>query len=101
MTYQEAEAYINDTPRFTTKNTLENTKAVLEKMGHPERRMKLIHVAGSNGKGSVCAYLSSILTTSGKQTGLFTSPHLWISMSGSRLIRKMYPMNCSWKPLRQ
>ena len=76
MTYQEAEAYINDTPRFTTKNTLENTKAVLEKMGHPERRMKLIHVAGSNGKGSVCAYLSSILTTSGKQTGLFTSPHL-------------------------
>lgn len=76
MTYQEAEAYINDTPRFTTKNTLENTKAVLEKMGHPERRMKLIHVAGSNGKGSVCAYLSSILTTAGKQTGLFTSPHL-------------------------
>ena len=76
MTYQEAEAYINDTPRFTTKNTLENTKAVLEKMGHPERHMKLIHVAGSNGKGSVCAYLSSILTTAGKQTGLFTSPHL-------------------------
>lgn len=76
MTYKEAEAYINDTPRFTTKNTLENTKAVLEKMGHPERRMKLIHVAGSNGKGSVCAYLSSILTTAGKQTGLFTSPHL-------------------------
>ncbi len=76
MTYREAEAYINDTPRFTTKNTLENTKAVLEKMGHPERHMKLIHVAGSNGKGSVCAYLSSILTTAGKQTGLFTSPHL-------------------------
>lgn len=76
MTYQEAEAYINNTPRFTTKNTLENTKAVLEKMGHPERHMKLIHVAGSNGKGSVCAYLSSILTTAGKQTGLFTSPHL-------------------------
>ena len=59
-----------------TSHTLENTKAVLEKMGHPERRMKLIHVAGSNGKGSVCAYLSSILTTAGKQTGLFTSPHL-------------------------
>jgi dihydrofolate synthase/folylpolyglutamate synthase len=45
-------------------------------MGHPERRMKLIHVAGSNGKGSVCAYLSSILTGAGKQVGLFTSPHL-------------------------
>lgn len=76
MNYEEAVAYINDTPRFTTKNTLANTKAVLEYMGHPDRRMKLIHVAGSNGKGSVCAYLSSILTTAGKQTGLFTSPHL-------------------------
>lgn len=76
MNYEEAVAYINDTPRFTKKNTLENTRKVLEYMGHPERRMKLIHVAGSNGKGSVCAYLSSILTTAGKQTGLFTSPHL-------------------------
>lgn len=76
MNYEEAVAYINDTPRFTTKNTLENTKAVLEYMGHPERRMKLIHVAGSNGKGSVCAYLSSVLTTAGRQVGLFTSPHL-------------------------
>lgn len=76
MNYREAEAYINDTPRFTKKNTLENTRMVLAAMGHPERRMKLIHVAGSNGKGSVCAYLSSILTTAGKQTGLFISPHL-------------------------
>lgn len=76
MNYREAEAYINDTPRFTKKNTLENTRMVLAAMGHPERGMKLIHVAGSNGKGSVCAYLSSILTTAGKQTGLFISPHL-------------------------
>jgi len=76
MNYEEAVAYINDTPRFTKKNTLDNTKAVLAYMGHPERRMKLIHVAGSNGKGSVCAYLSSILTTAGRNTGLFTSPHL-------------------------
>ena len=76
MNYEEAVAYINDTPRFTTKNTLENTRMVLARLGHPERRMRLIHVAGSNGKGSVCAYLSSILTTAGRQTGLFTSPHL-------------------------
>lgn len=76
MNYEEAVAFIDDTPRFTKKNTLENTKAVLAYLGHPERSMKIIHVAGSNGKGSVCAYLSSILTTAGKQTGLFTSPHL-------------------------
>jgi len=76
MNYEEAVAYILDVPKFTKKNTLENTRAVLEKMGHPERRMKLIHVAGTNGKGSVCAYLSSILNTAGKKVGLFTSPHL-------------------------
>ena len=76
MTYEEAESYINDTPKFTKKNTLENTRMVLEVMGHPERKMKLIHVAGSNGKGSVCAYLSSILKAAGKEVGLFTSPHL-------------------------
>ena len=76
MTYQEAESYINDTPKFTKKNTLENTRMVLDAMGHPERKMKLIHVAGSNGKGSVCAYLSSILKAAGKEVGLFTSPHL-------------------------
>ena len=76
MTYEEAESYINDTPRFTKKNTLENTRMVLDAMGHPERKMKLIHVAGSNGKGSVCAYLSSILKAAGKEVGLFTSPHL-------------------------
>lgn len=76
MNFQEAVAFIDDTPRFTKKNTLENTKAVLRYLGHPERSMKIIHVAGSNGKGSVCAYLSSILTTAGKATGLFTSPHL-------------------------
>ena len=76
MTYEEAESYINNTPKFTKKNTLENTRMVLDAMGHPERKMKLIHVAGSNGKGSVCAYLSSILKAAGKEVGLFTSPHL-------------------------
>ncbi len=76
MNYEEAVAYILDVPRFTKKNTLENTRQVLDYMGHPERRMKLIHVAGTNGKGSVCAYLSSILSAAGKRVGLFTSPHL-------------------------
>lgn len=76
MNYEEAVAYILDVPKFTKKNTLENTRQVLEKMGRPDRKMKLIHVAGTNGKGSVCAYLSSILSSAGKQVGLFTSPHL-------------------------
>lgn len=76
MTYQEAVAYIDETPKFTKKNTLENTRAILRKLGNPQDSMKILHVAGTNGKGSVCAFLSSILTTAGKHTGLFTSPHL-------------------------
>ena len=76
MTYEEAVAYIDETPKFTKKNTLENTQAILRKLGNPQDSMKILHIAGTNGKGSVCAFLSSILTTAGKHTGLFTSPHL-------------------------
>ena len=76
MTYKEAEAYINSVPKFTSKNKPENTMELIRRLGHPERHMKVIHVAGTNGKGSVCAFLSSMLTEGGKRTGLFTSPHL-------------------------
>lgn len=76
MTYEEAEAYINSVPKFTSKNKPENTQELIRRIGHPERKMKVIHVAGTNGKGSVCAFLSSMLTAGGKKCGLFTSPHL-------------------------
>ena len=75
-TFEEAEAYLNDTPRFTVKNTMEDTKAFLHRLGDPDRKMKIIHVAGTNGKGSVCAYLRSILEAAGYKVALFTSPHL-------------------------
>lgn len=76
MTYEEAVAYIDETPKFTKKNTLENTKAILHRLGNPEEKMKLLHVAGTNGKGSVCSFLASMLKAAGKHTGLFSSPHL-------------------------
>lgn len=76
MNFEEAVAYIEEVPKFTKKNKPENTLELIRRIGHPERRMKVIHVAGTNGKGSVCAFLSSILTGAGKRTGLFTSPHL-------------------------
>lgn len=76
MTYQEAENYILDIPKFTTKNGLNNTKELIKELGNPEKTMKIIHVAGTNGKGSVCAFTASMLTEAGKRTGLFTSPHL-------------------------
>lgn len=76
MNYTEAVEYIEEVPKFTKKNKPENTLELIRRIGHPERKMKVIHVAGTNGKGSVCAFLSSILTRAGKRTGLFTSPHL-------------------------
>lgn len=75
-TYEEAAAYLNDMPRFTSKNEMADTKAFLRKIGSPDRKMKIIHVAGTNGKGSVCAYLRSILEEAGYSVCMFTSPHL-------------------------
>ena len=76
MTFQEAVAYIEETPKFTKKNSLDHTRAFLKRLGSPEEKMKILHVAGTNGKGSVCSFLASILHTAGIRTGLFTSPHL-------------------------
>ncbi len=58
------------------KPTLENSRSILEYLDHPEKDLKFVHVAGSNGKGSVSSYLASILTESGLRVGLFTSPHI-------------------------
>lgn len=74
--YDDTVEYILNIPKFTKKNTLDNTKALLRKLGNPEKNIKIIHVAGTNGKGSVCNYCAGILTEAGYKTGLFTSPHL-------------------------
>ena len=76
MTYEEAVAYIDETPKFTKKNSLEHTKECLRRLGSPQDKFKVIHVAGTNGKGSTCAFLTSILREAGYSCGLFTSPHL-------------------------
>ena len=76
MTYQEAEDYINGIPKFTKEKSSDNVDHILGLFGHPERTFSYIHVAGTNGKGSVCAFLNSMLMHAGMRTGLFTSPHL-------------------------
>ena len=58
------------------KPGLERTQALLDRLGHPERCLLAVHVAGTNGKGSVCAMIESCLRASGVRTGLYTSPHL-------------------------
>ena len=74
--FEEAVEYLYDIPRFTSKHTIKETREFLEKLGNPDLSMKIIHVAGTNGKGSTCAYLDSVLREAGIRTGLFTSPHL-------------------------
>lgn len=74
--FREAQEYIDHIPKFVKKNTMEDTKAFYRKLSCPCTGSKVIHVAGTNGKGSVCAYLQSVLTEAGYRTGLFTSPHL-------------------------
>lgn len=76
FTYEEAAAYIEEIPKFTKKHMLEHTKTFLKRLGNPAADRKIVHVAGTNGKGSVCAYLQAILMSEGKRTGFFTSPHL-------------------------
>ena len=76
FTYEKAAAYIEEIPKFTTKNKLEHTRKCLDMLGSPDKNRKIIHVAGTNGKGSVCAFLSTMLEEGGYRCGLFTSPHL-------------------------
>ena len=76
MTYEETEHYILDIPKFAGKHTLKDTGRLLRKLTEEVTESKIIHVAGTNGKGSVCAYLRSILLSSDRRVGMFISPHL-------------------------
>lgn len=69
-------AYIN-TPRWQASRLgLERIRELLERLCRPQDRLKFVHVAGTNGKGSICAYLASILGAAGYRTGMFTSPYI-------------------------
>lgn len=76
MNYAEAIRYIEEIPKFTKKNKQSHTRECLERLGNPDHRFDVVHVAGSNGKGSVCAFTASVLQKNGYRVGLFTSPHL-------------------------
>lgn len=76
MTYEETVNTINNIRRFGNLSGAEITACMLEQLGHPERGIDMIHIAGTNGKGSVSAFLCEILKQTGKKVGVFTSPHL-------------------------
>lgn len=76
MDFAEIEKYINEIPKFASKNDLNHTRSFLEELNIDEDEFKIIHVAGTNGKGSVCAMMSNVLVKCKINVGLFVSPHL-------------------------
>lgn len=76
MNYKQIEEYILNIPKFRPEGSIEQTRKFYEFLGKPGKNGIIIHVAGTNGKGSTCAYMNSVLTEAGYKVGMFTSPHL-------------------------
>lgn len=76
MNYNEALQFIHESHKFGMRLGLDNIKKLLELLGNPQNNLNIIHVAGTNGKGSTCSFISSILKESGYKVGLYTSPFL-------------------------
>lgn len=76
MTYQEAINYIFDRQQFGIKFGLSNISTILKLLSNPQDKIKAVHIAGTNGKGSTASIISSILQSAGYKVGLYTSPHL-------------------------
>lgn len=74
MTYAEALNYIHSLMRFGSRPGLERITELLKRLGDPQENLEILHVAGTNGKGSTCTFLSSILQAAGRKTGLYISP---------------------------
>lgn len=77
MTYEEARNFINDSNKYGIVPGLETIEELLERLGNPQEKLKIIHVAGSNGKGSTCAFLNSILIEAGYKVGKYSSPSVF------------------------
>ncbi len=76
MNYSQALEYIHSTPKFSRTLGNDLLKKLLFHLKNPEKELKFIHIAGTNGKGSTAAMISSVLTRAGYRTGLFTSPFI-------------------------
>lgn len=76
MTYEESLNYMHSLLRFGMKPGLARIEALLKRMGSPQKKLRFVHVAGTNGKGSVCAMLSEMLQCAGYKTGLTISPYI-------------------------
>lgn len=76
MNYEQALEYIHSISWLGSKPGLSRTRTLLSLMGNPQDKLRFVHVAGTNGKGSTCAMLASVLQAAGYKTGLYTSPYI-------------------------
>lgn len=100
MTYEESANYLNEIAGFAKKTTPDHIKYLLSCLGNPQEKLKFIHVAGTNGKGSVCRFLEALLESQKKHTGVFTSPHLLqinerIRIHGENVPDRIFAEACS------
>ena len=101
MEYQEAIDFLFPLHRFGIKPGLDRIEALLASLGHPEQRLgTIVHIAGTNGKGTVASCVASIFQASGRKTGLFTSPHLIdfterIRIDGQQISRQKVAEYCT------
>lgn len=93
MTYEQAIEKVNSLLLFGSKPGLERITKLADLMGRPDKQLKIIHVAGTNGKGSVCAMLSSVLRSQGYKTGLFISPYIIDFRERMQINGDMIPKN--------
>ena len=82
MTYNEALNYIHSRPRMKNLDNRKAMRMLLEMLGNPQDNLNIVHIAGTNGKGSCAKMLSNILSVAGYKTGLNISPLLLISVKG-------------------
>jgi len=91
MNLRQADSYLKSLKKFGIRMRLEHTERALELLGNPHKKLKCIHVAGTNGKGSVCTYLHSIFMEAGFKVGLYTSPHFYKLNERIKINNKFIP----------
>lgn len=91
MNYEESVAYLEQAASFGIKPGLERIEAMLKKLGNPETAYKVIHVTGTNGKGSVVAMITSVLENAQLRVGRYVSPHLWTTPNGFISAAMIFP----------
>jgi dihydrofolate synthase/folylpolyglutamate synthase len=106
MTLEQAIDYINDFTWSSSRLGLERTEELLRRLGNPEKQLKFVHVAGTNGKGSTCAMTERILREAGYRTGFYPSPYIEdfrerIQVNGEYISKRPSPGSPNRSPKRR